>query len=144
MFLIGTEFPTAAFSRKIAQRKNALGKAPAYLYRFDWETPIMGGLLKSPHALEIPFVFDNAGEPLAQRLTPEGPEVRALAASMSERWIAFARNGDPNPGAAPRWLPYKAPERATMIFNRQCKVENDPAPAARAAIDGILFGRDAG
>ncbi len=144
MFLIGTEFPTAAFSRKIAQRKNALGKAPAYLYRFDWETPIMGGLLKSPHALEIPFVFDNAGEPLAPRLTPEGPEVRALAASMSERWIAFARNGDPNPGAAPRWLPYKAPERATMIFNRQCRVENDPAPAARAAIDGILFGRDAG
>ncbi len=144
MFLIGTEFPTAAFSRKIAQRKNALGKAPAYLYRFDWETPIMGGLLKSPHALEIPFVFDNAGEPLAPRLTPEGPEVRALAASMSERWIAFARNGDPNPGAAPRWLPYKAPERATMIFNRQCRVENDPATAARAAIDGILFGRDAG
>jgi para-nitrobenzyl esterase len=144
MFLIGTEFPTAAFSRKIAERKTALGKAPGYLYRFDWETPIMGGLLKSPHALEIPFVFDNAGEPLAPRLTPEGAEVRALAAAMSARWIAFARTGDPNPGEAPHWSPYTASERATMIFNRQCRIENDPAPAARAAIDGILFARAAG
>ena len=59
MFLIGTEYPTAAYSRKIAERKAAAGGAPAYLYRFDWETPVAGGRLKSPHALEIPFVFDN-------------------------------------------------------------------------------------
>jgi len=42
----------------IAERKAALGKAPAYLYRLDWNP---GGQRKliSPHGLEMPLVFDN-------------------------------------------------------------------------------------
>ena len=81
MFLIGTEYPTAAYSRKIAERKAEHGGAAAYLYRFDWETPIAGGRLKSPHALEIPFVFDNTA--LAPRLAPDRPDVHALAHAMA-------------------------------------------------------------
>ncbi len=138
-FLIGTEFPTGAFSRKIAQRKSEQGAAPAYLYRFDWETPIAGGRMKSPHALEITFVFDHAGEPLAPRLAPDSPEVHALAAEMSSRWIAFARSGNPNTGNAPRWPEYSADGRATMIFNSKSRVENDPARQERLAIDRVLF-----
>jgi para-nitrobenzyl esterase len=137
MFLIGTEYPTAAYSRKIAERKAAAGGAHAYLYRFDWETPIAGGRLKSPHALEIPFVFDNTA--FAPRLAPDRADVHALADAMSNRWIAFARTGDPNADAAPRWLPYSAPDRATMIFNSECRVEKDPNRAERQAIDNILF-----
>jgi para-nitrobenzyl esterase len=138
MFLIGTEYPTAAFSRKIAERKADAGGAPAYLYRFDWETPIAGGRLKSPHALEIPFVFDNVA--LAPRLAPpERADVHALARAMSERWIAFARTGEPNADATPRWPAYDASERATMIFNSECRVEKDPNRAERQAIDDILF-----
>ena len=139
MFLIGTEYPTAAYSRKIAERKAEHGGAPAYLYRFDWETPVAGGRLKSPHALEIPFVFNNIGAPLAPRLAPDRPDVHALADAMSDRWIAFARSGDPNADAAPRWLPYTASDRATMIFNSECRLEKDPNRAERQAIDNILF-----
>ena len=43
----------------IAERRAALGKAPVYFYYFAWETPVAGGKMKSPHALEIAFVFDN-------------------------------------------------------------------------------------
>ncbi|MFZ0680459.1 carboxylesterase/lipase family protein [Candidatus Binatus sp.] len=139
MFLIGTEYPTAAYSRKIAERKAAAGRAPAYLYRFDWETPVSGGRLKSPHALEIPFVFNNVGAPLATRLAPDRPDVHSLSHAMSDRWIAFARSGEPNADEAPRWPAYDASDRATMIFNQQCKVENDPNRAQRQAIDNILF-----
>ncbi|MGA7869366.1 MAG: carboxylesterase/lipase family protein [Candidatus Binatus sp.] len=139
MFLIGTEYPTAAYSRKIAERKAAQGGAPAYLYRFDWETPVSGGRLKSPHALEIPFVFDNVGAPLAARLAPDRPDVHALAHAMSDRWIAFARSGEPNADATPRWPAYSGSERATMLFNSECRVENDPNRAERVAIDNILF-----
>jgi len=139
MFLIGTEYPTAAFSRKIAERKAEHGGAPAYLYRFDWETPIAGGRLKSPHALEIPFVFANVGAPLAARLAPDRPDVATLAHAMSDRWIAFARTGDPNADQAPRWPAYSASERATMIFNSECRVEKDPDQAQRRVIDSILF-----
>jgi para-nitrobenzyl esterase len=139
MFLIGTEYPTAAYSRKIAERKAAKGGAPAYLYRFDWETPVSGGRLKSPHALEIPFVFDNVGAPLAARLAPDRPDVTALAHAISDRWIAFARIGDPNADDGPRWPAYTAADRATMIFNSESRVEKDPGQPVRQAIDGILF-----
>lgn len=138
-FLTGSESMMGAYSRKIAQRKSEQGRAPAYLYRFDWETPVAGGRLKSPHALEITFVFDHAGEPLAPRLAPDSPEVRALAAEMSSRWIAFARTGDPNVGAALNWPPYSAAERPTMIFNSPCRIEKDPSRQERLAIDRILF-----
>lgn len=138
-FLIGTDYPTGAFSRKIAQRKSEQGAAASYLYRFDWETPIAGGRMKSPHALEITFVFDHAGEPLAPRLAPDSPEVHALAAEMSSRWIAFARSGDPNTGNTPHWPAYSAAGRATMIFNSKSRVENDPSRQERLAIDRVLF-----
>jgi para-nitrobenzyl esterase len=137
-FLIGSEAMMGSYSRKIAQRKREQGRAPAYLYRFDWETPVAGGRLKSPHALEITFVFDHAGEPLAPRLAPDTAEVHALAADMSSRWIAFARTGDPNVGAL-NWPAYSAGERATMVFNSQCRVEKDPSRQERIAIDSVLF-----
>ena len=140
-FLIGGESMMGANSRKIAQRKSEQGQAPAYLYRFDWETPVADGRLKSPHALEITFVFDHAGEPLAPRLAPDSPEVRALVADMSGRWIAFARTGDPNICSALNWPAYSAAERVTMIFNSPCRVEKDPSRQERLAIDRVLFPR---
>jgi para-nitrobenzyl esterase len=138
-FLIGSESMMGALSRKIAQRKSEQGRAPAYLYRFDWETPVAHGRLRSPHALEITFVFDHAGEPLAPRLAPDSPEVRRLAAEMSSRWIAFARTGNPNIANGLHWPPYSVGERATMIFNSKCRVENDPSRQERIAIDRVLF-----
>ncbi len=58
---------------------------------------------------------------------------------MSDRWIAFARTGEPNAEAAPRWPAYSESQRATMIFNSECRIENDPNQAQRLAIDNILF-----
>ena len=29
------------------------------MYSFDWETPAFGGRLKSPHSVDVPFVFDT-------------------------------------------------------------------------------------
>ncbi|MEO7233902.1 MAG: carboxylesterase family protein, partial [Lapillicoccus sp.] len=31
--------------------------APTYAYRFDWRTPVRGGVLGTPHTAEVPFVF---------------------------------------------------------------------------------------
>src|ERR1700722_19021136 len=42
-----------------AERKAAQGGAPVYLYRFDYETPKLGGHLRAMHGMEIPFVFNN-------------------------------------------------------------------------------------
>jgi para-nitrobenzyl esterase len=135
-FLIFSDFQYGAATAKLAERKAALGRAPAYLYKFAWETPVMDGKLKSPHALEIAFVFDNVK--VSARYTGGGPDAGALADKMSDAWIAFARTGNPNTPKLPRWPAYNAVERATMIFNNECKVENDPGREQRLVMEGVL------
>ena len=95
------------------------------------ETPVLEGRLKSCHALEIPFVFDNLAR--ATRFTGDDPACQTLADEMSEAWLAFARTGVPGP-AWPAWTPT---ERATRIFDREVRVENDPASTQRKAWAGI-------
>ena len=43
----------------LAERKAAKGKAPIYMYSFNWQTPVLDGKLMAPHALDVPFVFDT-------------------------------------------------------------------------------------
>ncbi len=138
-FLIWTDDPTTIYSNNIAERRAALGKAPTYRYRFDWETPALGGRLKSPHTLEMPFVFDNVQ--VAPGLTGgASPEAVALAARVSEAWIAFATRGDPNSknSGLPPWPAYDSERRATMQFGNESKVVNDPASEQRKIMDNIL------
>ena len=123
-FLIASDHRYNGPVMKIAERRSALGKAPVYLYYWRWETPVDGGRLKSPHTIEIPFAFDNVKA--ATRLTGGGPEAMALADKVSDTWIAFAKTGNPNQPKMPRWAPYNAAERPTMVFNTDSRVVNDP------------------
>jgi para-nitrobenzyl esterase len=123
-FLIASDHRYSGPVMKIAERRAALGKGPVYLYYFRWETPVDGGRLKSPHTIEIPFAFDNIKA--ATRLTGGGPEAMALADKVSDTWIAFARSGNPNTPKLPRWIPYNATDRPTMVFNNESKLVNDP------------------
>lgn len=139
LFLIWTDNPTTIFSNDIAERRAALGKAPTYRYRFDWETPALGGRLKSPHTLELPFVFDNVQ--VAPGLTGgASPEAVALAARVSDAWISFAASGDPNTKKSelPAWPPYDATRRATMLFNNPSKVVDDPGGEERVVMERIV------
>ena len=119
----------------IAERKIAGGTAPVFMYLFAWETPVLGGKMRTPHALEIPFVFDNV--PLTPHMTGNRPECYTLAAKMSAAWLAFARRGNPNHAGLPQWPAYSLPERPTMIFDKNCRVVNDPGREERLAWDGV-------
>jgi para-nitrobenzyl esterase len=120
----------------IADRRAVLGKAPVHCYYFTWETPVQGGRLKSPHALEISFVFDNTEQ--SARFTGGGPRAAALAGKMSDAWIAFARSGDPNTAKLPKWAAYTAAERATLVLNDASSIVNDPLGARRVAMQAAL------
>jgi para-nitrobenzyl esterase len=113
-----------------ADRKVAQQAAPVFVYMFNWETPVLGGVLKSPHALEIPFVFDTVK---TSPLTGASPTRFALAEKMSRTWIAFAHHGNPNNDLIPEWPAYSERSRATMIFDNQCRIENDPHGQERLA-----------
>ena len=116
-----------------AERKAAQGGAPVYMYYYTWRTPALGGSLRSPHALEIPFVFGHPD--VWKGLTGEGAERYTLADKMSSAWTAFARNGSPYIAALPHWPPYDSAQRATMIFDNECKLASDPARAERLAYE---------
>jgi para-nitrobenzyl esterase len=115
-----------------AERKAALGKAPVYMYRFQWYSPVGGGRLRAMHCMDIPFVFENVD--LSKSVVGDGKDRYALADRMSGAWAAFARSGNPNHKGLPTWDPFTAEKRATMIFNTECRAENDPYRVERRAI----------
>ena len=121
-------------SIKLAERKAAAGGAPVYMYLLAWETPRGRGRLRSPHALEIPLMFDNVET--ARNFVGAGDEPQILADQMSEAWLAFARSGEPATAALPDWPAYDNGRRATMVFNLESRLAEDPYPAMRRAVDG--------
>ncbi|WGM38239.1 carboxylesterase/lipase family protein [Caulobacter sp. NIBR1757] len=119
-----------AGSVQIAERKAAQGKAKAYFYLLEWETPV--GPFKTPHTLEIPLVFDNVET--SRPLLGPGPAPQVMARQMSAAWVAFARTGDPNTPVLPAWPAYEAGKRSTMVFNQTSRVVEDPYAATRQAV----------
>jgi para-nitrobenzyl esterase len=119
-------------SVQLAERKAALGGAPVYMYRFDWETPILDGIFKSPHGLEVALVFDNveAATESGPGFLGDGVQARQIAALMSQSWINFARTADPSV-ANVAWPAYEASARQTMIFDTEIRVVADPDRQAR-------------
>jgi para-nitrobenzyl esterase len=115
-----------------AERKAALGKAPVYRYYFAWRSPVRDGLLGAFHTLEIPFVFENVD--IGKSMTGDGKDRYPLEDKMSSAWVAFARTGKPETKLLPNWPAFDAGKRATMIFNDQCKVVDDPRRDLRLAL----------
>jgi para-nitrobenzyl esterase len=129
---IATDHAMRMPSLVTADRKVAQHSAPVFVYMFTWETPVLEGRLKSPHALEIPFVFDTVK---TSAIAGDLPTRFALADKMSRAWLAFARTGNPNHEGIPNWPTYSTDQRPTMMFDNQCRVENDPYRAERQAWD---------
>jgi para-nitrobenzyl esterase len=118
-----------------AERKAAQGAAPAYMYIFDWRSPVLGGKLRSPHGIELAFVFDNTDKTTGMNGT--GADLVPLAEKVSSAWAAFARTGNPNVSGLPHWPSYDTRSRATMIFNDECKVVDDPGRDERLAMSSL-------
>jgi para-nitrobenzyl esterase len=115
-----------------AERKLQLAAAPVYMFLFAWQSRGFGGKYKAFHAADVPFVFDTLDRTPA--LADGDARAAALARTMSQAWLAFARGGDPNHAGLPRWAPYSLAERATMVFDNECRAANDPDRDQRLAI----------
>ena len=119
-----------------AERKAAQAKAPVYHYYFTWRSPVREGKLRAFHTLEIPFVFDDVD--VATSMTGAGKDRYALAAQMSSAWVSFARTGDPNHVGLPHWPAFDNTQRATMLFDHECRAVNDPYGAEQRLLQSIL------
>lgn len=101
--------------------KSRQGGASVYMYMFNWESPVLDGMLRSTHCMEIPFVFNNAVRHAS--MTGGGAGAVRLASRMSAAWASFARTGKPQSDGLPEWDPFEPERRATMIFDNDCRVE---------------------
>lgn len=106
-----------------AKLKAAQQGAPVYMYMFAWESPVLDGMFRSTHCMEIPFVFNNVVRHAS--MTGGGAEAQALGEKMSNAWLNFARTGNPNAEDLPTWEPYTIEKGATMYFNNTSEIKNN-------------------
>ena len=122
--VIGSDHQYRRNAIEVANRRAQRGSAPTYLYEFTWKTPVLGGMLKTPHTMCLPFVFGTTD--IAKDFVGSGPEQAALTKAVMGAWIAFAHVGNPNHADLPTWTPYDASTRPTMIFDNDCRLEHNP------------------
>jgi para-nitrobenzyl esterase len=103
-----------------------------WMYLFTWDSPVENGLYGARHALELRFVFDNPDADVG----PHPPHT--LIDAMQDSWIGFAKTGNPNHAGLPLWPKYDRGRRATMIFNEECKVVDDPGKDDRLFWEATL------
>ncbi len=112
--------------------------AKSFVYRFDWRSTFLGGVLGSCHALELGFVFGTYREKLASAFFGAGARAEALSTAMMDCWLAFARSGDPSTEEVGDWPGYDPASRPVMIFGEgEPHLENAPEERRRLAWESI-------
>lgn len=99
-----------------ANIKSKQGGAPVYMYMFNWKP--VGNTLGACHGMELAFMFNNIG--LQAEMNGATKEAYALADKMSDAWISFIKTGQPSSKRLPKWEPYSAESKSTMIFDNKC------------------------
>ncbi len=118
--------------RLVEARSSA--KTSTWQYLFTWATPAFGGVIKSCHALEIPFVFGVLNAAGAELFLggPISDDLRDLSNAMQDAWLSFARAGDPG------WPAWNVEARPTQRFDLEREVLMDPMSGERRVWDGVL------
>jgi para-nitrobenzyl esterase len=112
-------------AQHLAEARSLAG-GDAWTYDFRWTAP--GGPLPGLafHCLDVPFAFDNLGEPGVAEATG-GAAPAELASAVHGAWVRFVTDGDPG------WSRYDTGKREVMVFAAQSAVKEDPLRMEREA-----------
>ncbi|MBO9556974.1 MAG: carboxylesterase/lipase family protein [Caulobacter sp.] len=121
----------------IQDEERAKAGAPAWAYQLNWRAPKDGGFWGAPHTLDMQLVFGNFDAPGV--ITGSGPDAVAMHETLADAFVAFARTGDPNCAAIPKWEPYTLPRRQTLVFDNTTRMEDDPRGAERELFNKVPF-----
>jgi para-nitrobenzyl esterase len=92
----------------------------SFLYLFTWKPE--NNVLGASHGMELPFMFNNIAN--QREMTGSSESAYKLADIMSDYWIAFIKNGDPNVEGRPVWEPYNEETRPTMVLDNTCETRH--------------------
>jgi para-nitrobenzyl esterase len=108
------------------EAQSKTGHKPVYRYRFDLAPPSSdpkAPKLGAYHSAEIEYVF---GQLDSKAGVPWRPEDRALSEQMQQYWSNFAKNGDPNGPALPKWPKYLSQDGwPLMILGAKSAAQKD-------------------
>ena len=131
-FLMQAQIVTDAGARRNAilqaERKSAQGKAPAYMYLWGFASTGFGGKFGAVHGTDVSATFNNYRDAVGGA---GSPDQRALWERFATAFVSMAKNANPNNSKIPNWPAYDAATRATMIFDKETRVENDPRAEIR-------------
>ena len=135
-----------ANARRLAELQGKTGKSPVYWYLFTHTSPFPEGLVWSGkpakeygayHGSELMYVFDAFPfQDWAWR-----PVDLALGDAVSSMWIQFAKTGNPNGPALPKWPAFDAKADTLLNISDHPKAEKDPFGAALDFQDKVAAAR---
>src|SRR5690606_31549140 len=120
-----------------AERRVAAKRGPVYSYRFDLESPALGGVMGAAHGGDIPFALNNY---YMSVVAGDRPENILMGKIMSDTWVTFAATGNPNNPAIPEWAPYDLEKRMAIHFDVPTHTTSDHRGAMRALLTKALYG----
>jgi len=129
----------------IAEKKTEQQGAPCYLYNFGYKSDVMipdtAYEMGTPHAMDIPFKFNNVVPGSDTSWIMGGSREERFEASrvMAELWTTFARTGTPAANDQPAWPAYTLTERPTMRIDAPCKVVHDRFHAERQLWESLGY-----
>lgn len=107
----------------IEAEARARADAPTWVYQVDFQSPTQPRR-GAPHTMDIALSFgtlDAFGS-----YTGTGEDARRASKAMMDRFLAFARRGTPDAAGLAPWPQYRLDQRATIIFDTQTRVQDDP------------------
>ena len=134
---INTDYQFRIPSIRLAEAQSQHNKN-TYMYLFSWKTPWEGGKYGAMHALELSFVFGILLDRDVGIFPRKTKETLELSEKMMDAWINFARSGNPNHKNIPELPPYDQEKRATIIFDKEVSIQQDPFGNERISWEGIL------
>jgi para-nitrobenzyl esterase len=96
-----------------------------FSYRFSWPSAAFDGAIGAAHAVELPFVFDALGTPMADALTGVAAP-QDLADDLHRAWVSFISTGHPGHPGLPEWQPYEGGTRPVLEFGAEHRLVHDP------------------
>jgi para-nitrobenzyl esterase len=118
------------FAHAQAEAKAARQAAAVYTYLWEWTCPAYDGKFGAAHAMDVAASMHNERDAI---LGSGSHDARRMCDAMASSLLAFAKHGNPSNPHIPHWPRFDASSRATMVFDRDTRIEPDPHGSLRKA-----------